>query len=346
MTFVFFNFLILFFGSCKTAIVQAPFTTASVDTLLSDKITIRAIQVDGDRLWYGGDRNRFGCISLDGKTLVARKVSDSAPDAELRSIGSTQKQVFYLNTGTPAVLYRVNKIDFSIAECYRDNDKDAFYDSLMFDGNVFGAAIGDPIDGCPSVLTTDDHGTTWHKIDCNSLPASAKGEASFAASNSNLMLSGSTIRFVTGGVKARLFSSSDRGKTWTVFNTPLVQGKQMTGIYSADQLNEKTIIIAGGDYDNQQANTGNKAISFDGGKSWQLLAEGSGPGYISCVRFVPGTDGKSIVTVGGTGLHYSSDGGRTWKQLLSDKDLYTIKFINNSEAVAAGRNKIVRIHFR
>lgn len=340
----FIGMLLIFTTGCKTTAVPLSFSRVSVDTLLSDKISIRAIVLQNDRVWYGGDHNRFGFVSLTNAAPMHSAVAGA--DSELRSIAATRKYIFLMNAGSPAILYRVDKTSYSVTECYREIHKDAFYDSLLFDGNQFGIAIGDPIDGCPSVLISKDGGATWSKTNCSDIPASAEGEASFAASNSNIVIAGSSVSFVTGGKNSRLFSSANGGKSWMMYNTPIVHGKQMTGIYSADLLNQRTIVIAGGDYDDQQSNSGNKAITFDGGKAWHLLADGSGPGYISCIQFVPGTEGKGLATVGGSGLHYSSDGGHTWKRLLTDNELYTIRFINPSEAIAAGRNKIIRIRFQ
>jgi hypothetical protein len=58
-----------------------------------------------------------------------------------------------------------------------------------------------------------------------------------------------------------------------------------------------------------------KARTADGGKTWELIAENQGFGYASCVQYVPHSNGKSLVSVGASGLYYSY-GGNTWKQLL------------------------------
>lgn len=173
-----------------------------------------------------------------------------------------------------------------------------------------------------------------------------EGEAAFAASNTNIVAKGNNTWVVSGGKKARVFFSSDKGKTWNVYDTPIVQGKNMTGIFSVDFYDDNIGIIAGGDYEVPVQNFQNKAITFDGGKTWKLLAENSGFGYASCIQFIPNSNGKGIVSVGLTGLHYSSDGGNTWKQLSSDPTLYTIRFLDQVTAFAAGKNKIIKIEFK
>ena len=58
------------------------------------------------------------------------------------------------------------------------------------------------------------------------------------------------------------------------------------------------------------------------------------------------SEGKSLVCVGGTGVHFSNDSGATWKKLAEDKDLYTLRFRNDSVAYAAGRNRVVELKFK
>jgi hypothetical protein len=44
-------------------------------------------------------------------------------------------------------------------------------------------------------------------------------------------------------------------------------------------------------------------------------------------------------------MFYSADEGEHWKQVSTDPDLYTIRFIDRKTAIAAGKNKIIRIKF-
>ncbi len=150
---------------------------------------------------------------------------------------------------------------------------------------------------------------------------------------------------VSGGKKSRVLVSEDKGQSWKVYDTPLVQGEAMTGAFCADFYNENIGIIAGGNYQKPEQNFQNKAITGDGGKTWQLVSENEGFGYASCVQFIPGTNGKSIVEVGANGLFYSNNSGKNWKQLLPDKDFLTLRFIDGKTAVASGKNRIVKLTF-
>jgi photosystem II stability/assembly factor-like uncharacterized protein len=216
---------------------------------------------------------------------------------------------------------------------------------MQFLDDKFGIAMGDPIENCFNIIITNDGGENWNKIPCEKLPILAEGEAAFAASNTNLILRENSIFIVSGGVKSRVFVSKDKGNSWNVYNTPIIQGGAMTGVFTADFYNDKIGVIAGGDYKNQNDNSVNKAITLDGGKTWKLIAKNEGFGYASCIQFVPGKKGNEMVCVGGTGLHYSYDRGKTWTKLLDDIDLLTIRFVNQKSAIATGKNRIIRLDF-
>ena len=115
-------------------------------------------------------------------------------------------------------------------------------------------------------------------------------------------------------------------------------------LYSVDFYDEKTGVIFGGNWEKKDFNEGNKAITNDGGKTWNLLSNGAGPGYRSCVQFIPGTNGRGLVAVGSPGISYSSDQGKSWVE-LSNEGFYAISFVNDSIAFASGNNKIARLVF-
>ena len=323
------------------------FTQVEIEPIFTDSISIRAIRpLDADRVWFAANAGRVGLIDQGTPKLATIKYQDSL--LNFRSVAATSDAAFVLSIESPAVLYRIGfdgKEATSIEEVYTEEGEGVFYDSMAFWDDQEGIAMGDPINGCLSVIRTNNGGKNWSKISCIDLPAIMPGEAAFAASNSNIALYGSHAWIVTGGQHARVFHSPDRGKTWEVFETPIKQGGAMTGIYSVDFLDENHGVIFGGDWEDKSSNTSNKAISSDGGRTWQLISDGQGPGYRSSVRFVPGTNGDGMVAVGSPGISYSPDGGNQWVE-LSEEGFYALEFVNDSLAFASGRNRIVRLKFQ
>ncbi|VXB86424.1 Oxidoreductase [Flavobacterium sp. 9AF] len=312
----------------------------------NDSISIRAIAIDSNELWFAGNNGKYGAIDLVTQKKFRGRIAKDSLHPEFRSIAKTKEAIFVLSVANPGLLYKISKDKTVVKLVYHEVDEKVFYDSMQFLDDSFGVAMGDPVLDCLNIIITHDGGNSWQKIPCEKLPKVTEGEAAFAASNTNVILRGSKIFIVSGGKKARCFVSEDKGITWQVYETPIVQGKAMTGIFTADFYNEKIGFIAGGDYEKQEANIDNKAITNDGGKTWKLVGRNEGFGYASCVQFVPKSDGKSLVCVGGTGIHFSNDSGVTWKKLAKDNDLYTLRFLNDSIAYAAGKNRVVELRFR
>jgi hypothetical protein len=337
--------------SCKTSNYgygsqsSFDFNSVKIDTLFQDKISIRAIVLDENKVWFAANEGKFGFYDLGNNKKNESKITKDSLSLEFRSIAKTSKNIFILSIANPALLYKISR-DAVAQLVYQENNPKVFYDSMQFWNDTEGIAIGDPTADCFSIITTRDGGISWQKTPSNKLPKTVSGEAAFASSNTNIVIKGNQTWIVSGGKKARVFYSSDKGNTWDVFDTPMVQGKAMTGIFTADFYDAKNGFIAGGDYEIPNQNFGNKAITSDGGKTWSLIAENQGFGYASCVQYVPGRHGKSLVSVGISGLYYSSNGGTSWRQLATDSSLFTIRFIDNNTAIAAGKNKMVRIKFK
>jgi photosystem II stability/assembly factor-like uncharacterized protein len=334
--------------SCKSTQIsnEKIFSSVQIDTLLKDKTSIRPITVSDEKVWYAADKSRVGYVSLKDASKMERLINKDSLKLEFRSIAQTTNAIFVLNVGNPAILYKFSKNLNQRKIVYQEKHEKVFYDSMQFWNDNEGIAIGDPIENCFCIIITRDGGETWTKIPCEKLPKMEEGEAAFAASNSNIIIKGGDTWLVSGGKKSRVFYSPDKGNSWKVYETPIVQGEAMTGIFTADFYNNKIGFIAGGNYEKPKQNFQNKALTTDGGKTWKLVGENTGFGYASCVQFVPNSNGNQLVSVGASGLFYSYDKGNSWKQFSTDPSFYTIRFVNNNTAIAAGKDKIIRIVFR
>lgn len=341
---VFLVFLGLIQFSCKSTYNARVIDEISIQEFKIDSTSIRAIQViDSETLYFAGSNGKIGFTNDAGKNWSTHQiVYRDTIIPNFRSIAFNGKDVFAMSIENPALLYKISNNEPHLV--YSDNHPKVFYDSMLFFDEKNGIAMGDPTEDCLSVIYTENSGKSWQKITCNNIPVAKDGEAAFAASNTNLTSIGNTVWMASGGNVSRVYKSSDKGKTWRVFDTPIVQGSESQGIYSVDFYDENRGIIIGGDYIKPNENLKNKAITKDGGKIWQLVAEGKEPNYKSCVQYIPNSDGKEIIAVGKTGISFSNDGGHTWKK-ISDEAYYTIQFIDSNTAWLSGNNKIGKIIF-
>ena len=216
----------------------------------------RALEVVNDTtVWFAGSGGIYGYTENNGNTWNIDSIKTGNITPHFRSIAVTNKAVFLLSIASPALLYKSTDKGKTWEIVFRDNDSSAFYDAMAFWNDKEGIAMGDPIENSLSVIITRDGGNSWQKIPNRKLLKTYKGEAAFAASNSNIALHGNNVWIVTGGKRARVFHSPDRGQSWEVFDTPIIQGGQMTGIYSVDFYDDKTGIIFGGDWNKKEQNT-------------------------------------------------------------------------------------------
>ncbi len=328
-------FLLLVVISCKPLQL-----VKKAQTVVLEKTSIRAIHVQNDTLWFAGSAGKMGWINFERNEKAIYK--NQFTEAELRSASFYNTTFYVLNVANPAQIVGLSNLGVQ-KNYYSENNEKVFYDSMYIDAKGFGVAIGDPTSNCLSVLVTTNGGAEWQQIPCGQLPEVMEGEAAFAASNTNVKLIDNTIFIVSGGKKSRLFKSIDKGKTWNVFDTPIIQGKQMTGAFSMDFYDSKVGMLVGGNYEDQQNNEANKAITFDGGKTWKLVANKEDFGYASCVQFVPRKKGKELFVCGTSGVYFSKDFGVTWKKILDDNDYYTLRIKDSKTLFLAGKNKVTKL---
>jgi hypothetical protein len=138
--------------------------------------------------------------------------------------------------------------------------------------------------------------------------------------------------------------SHDKGFSWSVVDTPIIQGKETTGIFSIDFYDSLNGFAIGGDYINPKSKHSNKIRTIDGGISWKVVAQDQPPGYRSCVQYIPNSNAKGLVAVGVGGIDVSNNAGESWNH-LSDDGFYTLRFLNDSIAYAAGKGKLSKITF-
>lgn len=338
--------IIIAFFSCKEqpTFVPRTFSEVEFETLLEDStLSIRAIDILKDNnLAFAANQGAFGLYETKNKVWKTNVQKYDSLNLQFRAIANTSTDFFMLSVESPALLFKTGDAG-AMDLVYNETHPDVFYDSMDFWNDEEGIAIGDSVDGCLSIIITRDGGKTWNKLSCDALPNGIKGEGAFAASNTNIAIVGDKTWIAT--TAGRIFYSPDKGESWEVIDTPIIKDKETEGIYSIHFYDKHNGFAIGGDYTNPNYNSANKIRTMDGGKTWELIAQNKNPGYRSCVQYVPNGEGKELVAVGFKGIDYSNDSGESW-QHLSDEGFYTIRFLNDSIAYAAGAKRIAKLRFK
>ena len=337
---------LFFLFSCgkKETFIPREFNKVEIETILEDSLlSVRAIDILNDKsLAFAANNGVFGLYNNKSKVWQTSIQKYDSLNLQFRAVAHTATDFFMLSIENPALLYKTGN-DGKMMLVYKETTEGVFYDSMDFWNDKEGIAIGDSTDGCLSVIITRNGGNTWTKLSCDELPKGLENEGAFAASDTNIAIVGDNTWVATN--TGRVYYSPDKGFTWEVFDTPIIKEKETEGIYSIDFYYELHGFAIGGDYTKPDDNAANKIKTTDGGKTWQLVAQNQNPGYRSCVQYVPHRLGKELVAVGFKGIDFSNDAGESWKH-LSDEGFYTIRFLNDSIAYAAGSKRIAKLTFK
>jgi photosystem II stability/assembly factor-like uncharacterized protein len=117
--------------------------------------------------------------------------------------------------------------------------------------------------------------------------------------------------FVSGGLSARFFSSSDKGLSWEIKTLPY-PSCPTCGPYALAVKNSNELITVGGNYLEPNNSKNTCYYSTDAGKTWQAPKKGPS-GYRSCVIYA----NNCYYACGTNGIDVSKNGGKTWKKIYS-----------------------------
>ncbi len=289
--------------------------------------------VDNSVAWISGTKGYVG-RTLDGGLTWSLNQIKEFESADFRSIYAFDDQkAIIANVGSLAKILITTDAGKNWRIVYTNTHPDAFFDGVDFWDAEKGIIYGDPIDGRMLMLITKDGGQSW--VDVKEPPLLEKGEASFAASGTGIRCTSEhEVIIATGGLVSRLWISKNDGVNWTRVSTPIVQGKNTTGIFSFAK-HDNILTIVGGDFQNESLNTEHNFYSKDHGKNW-LTPTTPIRGYRECVESI----GKGILlATGPSGTDISIDNGINWKGLSDEKGLHVIrKARSGTLMLAAGAN--------
>jgi hypothetical protein len=308
----------------------------SFETIFSDKISIRALEIYDNKVWYSGTDSKFGFVDLKGfKNQKQIQLSDKK--LQFRTLGQDKNSFYTINIESPAQFFKIDKKSLQSQIIFTDTVKTAFYDALHFVNDKLAFTFSDADKDNNLKLVVFKKGK-WG-IFKNNIKLN-QGEAAFAASNTNIVSSKNYLWIATGGKVSRILRLNLKNDIFEIFNTPFIQGNSSQGMYSIDFYDDTFGIAVGGDYTKQEANINNIATTNDAGKTWQIQASGQNAGYTTCVKIKPNSKGKEIISVGDQHISYSSDFGKTWKKISDEKGFFVCEWIDKNTVVFAGNKKI------
>ena len=280
--------------------------------------------------------------TIDGgatwETLVIAG-ADSLDFRDIQAFDQNTAFVLSIGTGDQSRIYKTSDGGKIWQRQFTNSDPKAFYDCFAFWDSTHGIAVSDSVDGKFPLIATAD-GMSWNPVAVKNMPAALSSEGAFAASGTCIATFGKNdVWFATGGPAARVFHSADRGKNWTVAETPVIHGAATQGVFSLAFWTAKDGVAVGGDYKEPTKNESIAAVTHDGGKTWTL---GSKPpqGYRSAVAVGAS---HTLAAVGTSGADVSHDGGSTWSPMFKE-DLNALVLIGNSGWAVGPNGKIVTVN--
>lgn len=298
---------------------------------LPEKPSIRAIDANGSHnIWISGSKGSI-LNSKDGGLSWDNFCPEEYRHLDFRGVAVlNDSTILAMSAGDAsegkAIVIKTSNNGISWREVLKKEEKGIFFDTIKFRSPWSGYIIGDPIDTFPYLLFTEDLGETWKRVE--NLPPVLDGEASFAASNSNITYYNKNVWFHTQG---RIFHSFDQGKSWQAQNT-LFQKGESRGIFGIFAIDSYTLVAVGGDYLDNEEPTLQYALSNSFGQSWYTNNDFWKGGLTECVAsFGPKAH---LISVGTIGSAISMDAGLSWKSLDSES-FHVVKCFGNT-CVAAG----------
>jgi photosystem II stability/assembly factor-like uncharacterized protein len=327
-----FYFLTFF---CSSGFAQPKIQIIETQTQSS----FRGLSVVDDLVaWISGSQGTIGRTKDGGKTWQFFSIPgfEKSDFRTLYAFDSLRALVG--NTGSPAVIFKTENGGKSWQEVYRNVYPEAFLDGIDFWDENQGMVYGDPIGRKMLILKTSNAGKTWIEAPENERPLLDSGEASFAASGTNIRLwDKNKVAIATGGRISRIWFSENKGQNWKTISVPILQGNDSQGIFSFS-VDRKSWLLVGGDYKVDSLKKDHVFFSENEGNTWQFPKVPTG-GYRECVEMIAW---PKCISVGPNGVDFSEDGGKNWGAISNEKGFHVVRKARKGQLIlmAGGKGKI------
>lgn len=297
--------------------------------------------VDDSVAWVSGSQGTVGRTVSGGMQWQFHAVP-GMEKADLRTLYAFDSlHALVGNAGSPAVLLRTVDGGKTWKEVYRNSHPDAFLDGVDFWDEKRGLVYGDPINRRLLLLKTTDAGQTWLDVPEAKRPLLDSGEASFAASGTNIRVWGkSKVLIATGGRVSRLWFSENEGQSWKNLPAPILQGKASQGIFAV-AIHDKTWMMVGGDYLADTLRKQHIYYSANEGRNWTFPKEPT-LGYRESVEFIK----ENIwLSTGPSGTEQTLNGGDTWQPISKIRGFHVLRKARKGKSIflAGGKGLLGRM---
>ncbi|HEY2116690.1 MAG TPA: hypothetical protein VGJ51_16460 [Candidatus Angelobacter sp.] len=304
-------------------------------------VQLRGISAVSDKVAWASGAKGTVLRTIDGGATWEKLEVVGAEALDFRDIQAFDQNtafVLSIGPGEQSRIYKTADGGKIWQRQFTNSDPKAFYDCFAFWDSTHGIAVSDSVDGKFPLIATSD-GMNWNPVVVKKMPAALPSEGAFAASGTCIATFGKNdVWFGTGGPAARVFHSADRGKTWTVAETPIIHGAATQGVFSLVFWAAKDGVAVGGDYKEPTKGDKTAAITHDGGKTWTLASK-SPQGYRSAVALATA---HVLLAVGTSGTSNSIDAGKTWGSWFTE-DLNAVALSGNRGWAVGSSGKIFSI---
>jgi len=329
--------LLLVLSGCTTTTKELPPEVKIHSVSTPVDASLRGLHaLDENTVWISGSKGTY-LRTLDGG--ISWEYGSFLDSVDFRDIYAFDKdRVIMISAGMPAVIYKSEDGGKNWSLKYKNEDSRVFFDAIDFWDELHGIAFGDSFDGRFFMIITSDGGNTWDQL--LSAPEAVDGEGGFAASGTNMVVSGTSEIWI-GTTTGRVIYSDNRGVSWEYSSSPLEKLKEdVAGIFSiAISESNGNGLLVGGNFQEPENPANNAAFLKDG--LW-VSPVTSPNGYRSCVEFIPET--SLALTTGTSGTDISYDLGQSWLYLDS-LGFHSISFGNtlNSGWMSGERGRVAKI---
>ncbi|SMG30485.1 hypothetical protein SAMN05661096_01976 [Marivirga sericea] len=326
-------FVLIFTVACGSKNVSPKITELKTNT---DALIIGLQSFSDSVVWASGTYStlmKSTNAGADWKVFTYPEV-DSLQFRDVHPISEKEAIVLSAGEGKLSQLLYFHE-EAGWKKVFQMNQEKGFIDAVQFWENGQGLVYGDAIDSLAYILKTTDFGRSWVRIP--TAPEANEREGGFASSGSNILTGEEGEAWIATGANgsARVFYTSDYGRSWNVKNTPMMTG-EFAGLTAIKKTNDK-LWITGGDLAISDKQLQNVYYSDNNGDKWNALPDHQTAGSFYGVAVTEFLNNEFVLVCGPKGAEIWLGDQQKW-QVLSEEDIWTATFIDSRTALIAGRN--------